>query len=237
MHLPAPYVGVGAYRIDHGSAVDQPRPYVVPPCDATLAAEGGVEPGRPGVHPEHLALVYESWLRRLADSAWWSGQIPGVRFDLLAGVPAGLASAPVKPRVVQVTVDRGGSHVLHLRARVGGLIGSRCPGATQYEFSWVNGELMAANIAENPELLGPDECPAGNRVREAMWWQGRLVSYTGPLPGGQVEQWTHWQQEQPACQGDMTPGTPDVGDLQRAAALWFGYAQTAPVLPPEKDAY
>jgi hypothetical protein len=234
MHLPAPYVAVGSYRIDPGSKVDQPRPYAVPPCDATLAAVAAG--GKPGVHPEHLALVYEAWLRRLADSAWWSDQISGVRHELLAGVPASFATLPGTPRVVRVMVERGGSHVVHLRARVAVLPGTTCPGATQYEFSWVNGALMAASISESPELMGPDQCPAENRVREALWWEGKLASYTGPRAGnGEAMQWNQWRVEHPECRGDMPVEMPDVSAVQQAAEEWQHYAQGATVLPPESD--
>ena len=230
MHLPAPYVGVGVYRLDTGTAPGQPAPYVVPPCDATLELDAT---GQPQVHPEHRAAAEEEWLRRLADSDWWAAQIPDVHYEQLAGLPAALAGTTTAgSQVIRVSLQRGGTHYTPLRARLPGLPGGRCPGNTRYDFSWLDDQLLAASQTESPDLDGPEQCPLSNITQEALWWQGALVSYTGPrVAGGDVTEWTRWKTQTPACLGKMEPTLPEVSGLQQAAALWRDYERQAQPLP------
>jgi len=229
MHLPAPYVAVGVYRLDASPAdASTATPYTVPPCDATL--ELGPQ-GRPQVHPAYQAAANEEWLRRLTDSPWWAAQIPGVRNETLAGLPPALASSAPGSQVLRVALSRGDTYT-HIRARLPGLPGGSCPGTTAYEFSWLNGRLMAASQTANPDLDGPDQCPLGTVTQEALWWQGKLVSYTGPrVAGGDVTEWTQWKLDAPACLGQMDPTVPDVSGLEQAASQWWQYNQQAVVAP------
>ena len=227
MHLPAPYVGVGVYRLDAKQETTAgATPFVVPPCDATLELDGQ---GRPRVHAEYQASVNEDFMRRLADSDWWAGQVTGASYEALAGLPASLATtSPATGQVVRVSLQSGADSYTHLRARLQGLPGGTCPGSTRYEFTWRNGELLAASESENPDLDGPDQCPLDVTSRDALWWQSQLVSYTGPrTAGGDVGEWTRWRADSPACQGQMDPTLPDVSALQQSAALWWDYSQHA----------
>jgi len=223
LHLPAPYVGAGAYRLDKGD--DRPAsPYRFPPCDATL--EQGAQ-GLPQVHSEYRASAYEDWLRRLTDSDWWALQIPGVRYETLAGQPVGLGGDAANQVIRVASGDYS-----HIRARLRGLPHSSCPGFTTYEFSWQGKTLTAASETTSPDLDldGNGQCPVGSLTQEGLWWQGELVSYTGPrVAGGNVTQWSRWRARDSACTGDMDPATPDVTALMEAAGQWQSFSATAAV--------
>lgn len=229
LHLVAPYVGVGALRVDAPEAVGEAKPYAVPACDATLeATEAG-----PRIRPHRQAEAYMDWLRRLAESDWWATQIPGVGYERLAGLPAELGA--VASDVRRVTVDRGGDHLRLLRARVERLEQGACAGSTQYEFAWLNGRLIGAAAVESPDIFGPDSCAQIGNAREALWWQGRLERYSGPGEGGQVRQWDRWRAQDASCLAKGAESGPSAEPLERAATLWWRFSESASALSGKKE--
>lgn len=221
MHFPAPYVGIGTLHLDQEPPT---APYAVESCDAILALNSQ---GQPSMRENIQAQAYLEWMRRLADSDWWTSQIVDASYESLAVLPPVVhALDPAHGDVRRVSMTRGDSHLLLIRARFEKAGQGTCKTTVQQEFSWRNRQLLSASINEMPDVLADDECPVASHTEEALWWQGHLVSYFGPVkPGSEASQWSAWKMEAPACRLSGEPTTmPDSQRLQDAAAQWLQFS-------------
>ncbi|MDP2228726.1 MAG: hypothetical protein Q8J78_14740 [Moraxellaceae bacterium] len=222
LHLPPPYAGVASWHRASGTgtgtgtttaASAATAKAAVDSCDPALTLQAD---GSPRLRPHRESEAYVAWLQALADSPWWAEQIDGVT---LSASPVS-ADEKRNPELSwrRVAVERGGVQLRYLRVQHEKLRSSQCPGRTRYEFSWRNGELLAASLQETPdpftEMPGCDG-NTGVRGEEALWWQGQLQrrAFSGLLPGQQQLRET-WREDSAQCALG-----PEQGPLQEPVLL------------------